>query len=31
MLKKKTIKFGKSFKAVDKIKSNFFLENDLVT
>ena len=30
MLKKKTIKFGKSFKDVDKIKSNFFLENDLL-
>ncbi len=27
MLNKKIIKFGKSFKDVDKIKSNFFLEN----
>ena len=29
MLKKK-IKFGKSFKDVDKIKSNFFSENNLL-
>ena len=27
MLNKKKIKFGKSFKDVDKIKSNFFSQN----
>ena len=30
MLKKKILKFGKSFKDVDKIKSNFFSENNLL-
>ncbi len=30
MLKSKILKFGKSFKDVDKIKSNFFFENNLL-
>ena len=30
MLKKKIFKFGKSFKDVDKIKSNFFFQNNLL-
>ena len=30
MLKKKILKFGKSFKDVDKIKSNFFSENNIM-